>query len=89
MQNCGHSVWKGHHVPSKLGCWCLKLDSNQRPCPYEGLALPTELLRHLGCTAELESATSGATIRCSNHLSYVHMVLPAGIEPSFPGVKDR
>ena len=25
--------------------WCLKRDSNPRPCPYEGPALPAELLR--------------------------------------------
>lgn len=72
-----------------LGRWYLGLGSNQRPFPYEGSALPTELLRHLGCTAELESATFGATIRRSNHLSYVHMVLPGGFEPTYPGVKGR
>ena len=28
--------------------WCLKRDSNPRPCPYEGPALPAELLRRTG-----------------------------------------
>ena len=36
----------------------------------------------MGCTTELESATFGATIRCSSQLSYVHMVLPMGFEPT-------
>ena len=69
--------------------WCLKLDLNQQPFPYEGAALPFELLRHLGCAAELESATFGATIRRSNQLSYAHMVLPAGVEHSLTGLKGR
>ena len=36
--------------PARIGRWCHKRDSNPRPCPYEGTALPAELLRLIACS---------------------------------------
>lgn len=38
----------------KFRCWCHGLESNQRPPPYEGDALPTELPWHMAEQAGLE-----------------------------------
>lgn len=44
---------------------------------------------NMGCPADFDSATSGATTRRSYHLSYGHMATPAGLEPATFGVTGR
>lgn len=54
---CKFSLKKSRHflhasspqLPKRkiFSSWCLRLGSNQRPPPYEGVALPTELWRHM------------------------------------------
>ena len=48
-------------------CWA---DSNRRPHPYQGCALPTELQQRVATTKGLEPSTSGVTGRRSNQLNY-------------------
>ena len=54
--------------------WCSLRDSNPRPPPCDGDALPTELSeqikKNLVGLTELESVTSSMSTRHSNHLSY-------------------
>ena len=49
-------------------CWA---DSNCRPHPYQGCALPTELQQQVATTKGLEPSTSGVTGRRSNQLNYM------------------
>ncbi len=49
-------------------CWA---DSNCRPHPYQGCALPTELQQQMATTKGLEPSTSGVTGRRSNQLNYL------------------
>ena len=49
-------------------CWA---DSNRRPHPYQGCALPTELQQRVATTKGLEPSTSGVTGRRSNQLNYM------------------
>ena len=57
-----------------LIAWCSLRDSNPRPPPCDGDALPTELSeqikKNLVGLTELESVTSSMSTRHSNHLSY-------------------
>ena len=53
-------------------CWA---DSNCRPHPYQGCALPTELQQRVATTKGLEPSTSGVTGRRSNQLNYLAIVL--------------
>ena len=48
-------------------CWA---DSNCRPHPYQGCALPTELQQQMATRKGFEPSTSGVTGRHSNQLSY-------------------
>ena len=48
-------------------CWA---DSNCRPHPYQGCALPTELQQQMATRKGLEPSTSGVTGRRSNQLNY-------------------
>ena len=48
-------------------CWA---DSNRRPHPYQGCALPTELQQRMATRKGLEPSTSGVTGRRSNQLNY-------------------
>ena len=73
-------VGSSNHVPirNKLprrkarelvwSCWA---DSNCRPHPYQGCALPTELQQQMATKKGLEPSTSGVTGRRSNQLSYL------------------
>ena len=49
-------------------CWA---DSNCRPHPYQGCALPTELQQQMATRKGLEPSTSGVTGRRSNQLNYL------------------
>ena len=49
-------------------CWA---DSNRRPHPYQGCALPTELQQQMATRKGLEPSTSGVTGRRSNQLNYL------------------
>ena len=53
-------------------CWA---DSNRRPHPYQGCALPTELQQQMATRKGLEPSTSGVTGRRSNQLNYLAIVL--------------
>src|SRR6056297_2978280 len=44
--------------------WCLKRDSNPRPCPYEGPALPAELLRRTERSFKLNVAPVQEAFSC-------------------------
>ena len=59
--------------------WCLKLDLNQRPIPYEGSALPTELLRR--------GVTGGSRLR--NLLGHNQALLPFELRPHGTPCEDR
>ena len=68
-------------LPIKWSCWA---DSNCRPHPYQGCALPTELQQQeicpfergiLATTKGLEPSTSGVTGRRSNRLNYMANLL--------------
>ena len=49
-------------------CWA---DSNCRPHPYQGCALPTELQQQMATRKGFEPSTSGVTGRRSNLLNYL------------------
>ena len=55
-------------------CWA---DSNCRPHPYQGCALPTELQQQMATKKGLEPSTSGVTGRRSNQLSYLAIAATA------------
>ena len=61
-------------------CWA---DSNCRPHPYQGCALPTELQQQMATRKGFEPSTSGVTGRRSNQLNYLaeFMVGTTGLEP--------
>ena len=61
MNPCGFKVFL-------WSCWA---DSNCRPHPYQGCALPTELQQRVATTKGLEPSTSGVTGRRSNQLNYM------------------
>ena len=54
-------------------CWA---DSNCRPHPYQGCALPTELQQQMATRKGFEPSTSGVTGRRSNQLNYLAIYLP-------------
>ena len=68
---------RSHCVPMNMNpavtgfCWSCWADSNCRPHPYQGCALPTELQQRVATTKGLEPSTSGVTGRRSNQLNYM------------------
>ena len=97
-------VKKNTQNPKILGAfWSCWADSNRRPHPYQGCALPTELQQQMATRKGLEPSTSGVTGRRSNQLNYraIHFIYrkqiallfvlagAEGIEPSARGFGDR
>ena len=63
---------KKHRKPKfSMLFWSCWADSNCRPHPYQGCALPTELQQRMATTKGLEPSTSGVTGRRSNQLNYM------------------
>ena len=63
---------KKHRKPKfSMLFWSCWADSNCRPHPYQGCALPTELQQRVATTKGLEPSTSGVTGRRSNQLNYM------------------
>ncbi|KKR84866.1 MAG: hypothetical protein UU48_C0001G0161 [Candidatus Uhrbacteria bacterium GW2011_GWF2_41_16] len=46
--------YKKHCVPMQCFLWSRRRESNPRPSPYHGDALPSELQRHLCCEKNTE-----------------------------------
>ena len=67
-----HFYNKKHRKPKfSMLFWSCWADSNCRPHPYQGCALPTELQQRVATTKGLEPSTSGVTGRRSNQLNYM------------------
>ena len=65
---CNKKAPKTEVFDAFWSCWA---DSNCRPHPYQGCALPTELQQRVATTKGLEPSTSGVTGRRSNQLNYM------------------
>ena len=65
---CNKKASKTEVFDAFWSCWA---DSNCRPHPYQGCALPTELQQQMATTKGLEPSTSGVTGRRSNQLNYM------------------
>ena len=65
---CNKKASKTEVFDAIWSCWA---DSNCRPHPYQGCALPTELQQQVATTKGLEPSTSGVTGRRSNQLNYM------------------
>ena len=65
---CNKKASKTEVFDAFWSCWA---DSNCRPHPYQGCALPTELQQRVATTKGLEPSTSGVTGRRSNQLNYM------------------
>ena len=60
-----------NHCGFKVFPWSCWADSNCRPHPYQGCALPTELQQQMATRKGFEPSTSGVTGRRSNQLNYL------------------
>ncbi|CCD03582.1 protein of unknown function (plasmid) [Azospirillum baldaniorum] len=70
--------------------WSGRRDSNPRPQPWQGCALPLSYARNVARVTGLEPAASGVTGRRSNQLSYTRNMAPdAGLEPATRGLTVR
>ena len=79
-----HFCNKKHRKPKfSMLFWSCWADSNCRPHPYQGCALPTELQQQMATRKGFEPSTSGVTGRRSNQLNYLaeFMVGTTGLEP--------
>ena len=68
LRFCNKKASKTEVFDAFWSCWA---DSNCRPHPYQGCALPTELQQRVATTKGLEPSTSGVTGRRSNQLNYM------------------
>ena len=64
---CNKKAPKTEVFDAFWSCWA---DSNCRPHPYQGCALPTELQQQMATRKGFEPSTSGVTGRRSNQLNY-------------------
>ena len=65
---CNKKASKTEVFDAFWSCWA---DSNCRPHPYQGCALPTELQQQMATRKGFEPSTSGVTGRRSNQLNYL------------------
>ena len=70
---CNKKASKTEVFDAFWSCWA---DSNCRPHPYQGCALPTELQQQMATRKGFEPSTSGVTGRRSNQLNYLAIYLP-------------
>ena len=71
QNSCKNTKKRLETLVSSLKCWSCWADSNCRPHPYQGCALPTELQQQMATKKGLEPSTSGVTGRRSNQLNYL------------------
>ena len=97
---CNKKAPKTEVFDAFWSCWA---DSNCRPHPYQGCALPTELQQQMATRKGFEPSTSGVTGRRSNQLNYraryevfyftgkpgKDLAGAEGFEPSALGFGDR
>ena len=69
---CNEKAPKTEVFDAFWSCWA---DSNCRPHPYQGCALPTELQQQMATRKGFEPSTSGVTCRRSNQLNYLAIYL--------------
>ena len=74
---------------STTSAWCRRSESNTRPLPYQGLALPLCYDGELEPAASSRTCISPGTNRRLCRLSYAGMVLAGGLKPPASALRER
>ena len=74
---------------STTSAWCRRSESNTRPLPYQGLALPLCYDGKLEPAASSRTCISPGTNRRLCRLSYAGMVLAGGVKPPASALRER
>ena len=73
---------------STTSAWCRRSESNTRPLPYHGLALPLCYDGELEPAASSRTCISPGTNRRLCRLSYAGMVLGGGVKPPASALRE-